>query len=66
VRCDTAQADDLANYPIREAFAAAGVNFGYDSFPLSEPTLREGEATPIEPGSPVNPNIPLSDEDGDL
>ncbi|KAK4032094.1 hypothetical protein C8A01DRAFT_41470 [Parachaetomium inaequale] len=52
VRCDTTQAGDgLVDYAVGEAFAARGVDFGYESCPLSEPTLREGERTPCGPWS---------------
>ncbi len=67
VRCDTILASDgLADYAIQEVFAAHGVDFGYESCPLSEPTLREGE-TPCEAQSPVDPDAwQPSDVEDDL
>lgn len=72
VRCDTVQAlGGLSDYPIGEAFAASGVDFGYRSWPLSEPTLHAGERTPCNTPLPVDwsetgCNIPLPDQDDDL
>ncbi|KAL2126641.1 hypothetical protein VTI74DRAFT_481 [Chaetomium olivicolor] len=48
---------------VNEAFTARDVDFAFDSWPLSEPMRRRGEETPIEARSPVNPNIPLPDDD---
>jgi hypothetical protein len=68
VRCDANFAQTFDQMGVTEAFAARGVDFGYETFPLSEPTRRQGEETPLEPRSPVDwDNLqPLPDDDEDL
>lgn len=68
VRCDAVQATrGLEEMAVREAFAACGVDFGYSTWPLSEPARRMGEETPREALSPTEqPDLPLSDDDDDL
>jgi hypothetical protein len=66
VRCDAMWTSVFEHMGVKEAFAARGVDFGYDSWPLSEPTCRQGEETPVEAHSPVDPDKPLPDDDDDL
>jgi hypothetical protein len=51
---------------VGEAFTARGVDFAFDSWPLSEPTRSRDEEMPIEARSPVDPDMPLPDDDEDL
>lgn len=61
VRCDAEQKFDDA-YGVDAIFAAVGVDFGYESWPHSEPTLRETDMSP-----PSYEPLPLpSDDDSDL
>lgn len=58
VRCDSEQKfDDDA---VVAMFAAAGVDFGYESWPLSEATLQIGD---IPPPPTSFPDMPLPDDD---
>lgn len=68
VRCDKTQAaKGLSGYPIAEAFAASGVDFGYESWPSGEPTLRWQDQPPTVwlDDAEAN-NVPLPDDDDDL
>ena len=62
VRCGAEQRIDEESR-IAAAFAGAGVNFGYEIWPYSKPTLRETVAPPpsFEPIA-----LPSDDEDSDL
>jgi hypothetical protein len=55
VRCDAAmEGYGLGELAVDEAFAVEGVDFGYTSWPPSEPTLqRTDEETPPQDGRPV-------------
>lgn len=70
VRCDKIQAvRGLSGYPIAEAFAASGVDFGDESWPWSEPTLRWQDQPPSADDDQLDEessNVPLPDSDYDL
>jgi hypothetical protein len=66
VRCDVLATRPFEDMAVKEAFAARGVDFAFDSWPLSEPTRRSGEETPTEARSMKDGNIPLPDDDEDL
>jgi hypothetical protein len=54
VRCDaTLERSGLGELAVDEAFAAEGVDFGYDSWPPSEPTRQADEKTPPQDGLPL-------------
>jgi hypothetical protein len=56
VRCDTAmEGYGLGELAVDKAFAVAGVDFGYDSWPPSEPTLQKTDEERLLPqdGLPV-------------
>lgn len=61
VRCDAqSRIDD--EYGLSAMFTAAGVDFGYHSWPHSEPTLKESD---MPPRSGASTSLP-SDDDSDL
>jgi hypothetical protein len=63
VRCDAEQR--LDEYAVEAAFAAAGVDFGYNSWPRNEATLRASDV-PSPPTSPQPLPLPDMDEDCNL
>ncbi|OTB00922.1 hypothetical protein M426DRAFT_26146 [Hypoxylon sp. CI-4A] len=60
IRCDPAE--DLDRYGVGEALANAGVDFGYETYPLSDATLLPSDVPP--PDDPVL-YIPMPDSDSD-
>lgn len=67
VRCDAdhaARAFDVMG--VGMAFTACGVDFGYGSFPLSEPARRKGDETPREEPVWLDGDVPLPDDDSFL
>jgi hypothetical protein len=63
VRCDSQER--LDEYAVDIAFAAAGVDFDYDSWPSDEATLRESDVPP-EPTSFEPMPLPVWDDDDEF
>ena len=66
VRCDVLATRLFEDMAVKKAFTARGVDFAFDSWPLSEPTRRSGEETPTKAPSMRDGDIPLPDDDEDL
>lgn len=62
VRCEAGILEEMG---VKEAFEARGVDFAFESWPLSEPTHRGGEETPLllAPLVMKDSNVPLPDDD---
>jgi hypothetical protein len=65
VRCDAQQRLPDNEYAMGAMFAAAGVDFDYDSWPLSQATLRESDVPPPPTSFEPMP-LPVWDDDDDL
>lgn len=68
VRCDAVYAaGTLEVMDVGKAFAACGVDFGYDTWPSSGPSRLQGEETPVEAQSPREmSDVPIPDAVDDL
>ncbi|ROV95481.1 hypothetical protein VPNG_08886 [Cytospora leucostoma] len=69
VTCDASIAQELDEMAVREVFATAGIDFAYDSWSLSEPTVPSGTLRweEMDYGCPSVPMpLPPDDEDDDL
>lgn len=74
VRCDASVAQAIDEMAVPELFAAAGIDFGYESWSLSEATVPRGallewcrswESSAVIPSVPM-PLPPEDESDGDL